>query len=747
MKPEPTSYWPKDFLDSSSQLLAWPGSTKPRSIETMIAKMCAEFVRRESSDVDEAIHITLQQLLGINDASSCFIVEHNPDQTIGRLSYESLTPDFQSKKDELQNIFLKDYPNIMSDLRGGIPVVIDDFKELSETHDLYREHANGPARSIVIVPMFFGTVLIGTIGLSSEKPCIWQPHIIQLLAIVGEMIAGALEKKRVDQKLSARLRFEKFIAELGVKLIHFDGDQLESQMDHCISYIGEYLEADRCYLMRANIEEDRVYVTHEWTREGIDEVKDRLQEVPIRSNSFVSELLDKGEVVTIPNVDELPPEATGLKEMLTKIGTKSSAYFPMMHRGCWVGLLGIAYVRAPKTISQDDLSLLKLITQMVVNAHERKEMEDRLRASEQRFRLMLEAITDYGYDWNIATGEVYYTRRSENSNRRKRDEYTSHIETWLNSIHPEEKIRVQKILNEHLSGLTRFYEAEYRMKYAGDEEYRWVLDRGMVVDRNAKGEPIRFLGAELDIHNNKLIQDERERLIAELATKNHELEQFTYTVSHDLKSPLITISGFLGVLREDLKTGNMELINDAMNEIHEATIKMRHLLDQLLDLSRIGRVHGKIGPIPVKTLVGEALRAVDGSLRAKSIQLEASPLEGIIEGDQVRLQEVMQNLLENAVKFCSDKDGRIGISSRAENGEITLSISDNGIGIDPVYHEKVFGLFEKLDPQSEGTGIGLALCRRIIEHHDGKIWIESKGPGYGTTFHIRLKEATNSETP
>lgn len=740
--PHPSSS--SDFLESSAHLVAWPGTSKPRSLETLIAKMCVEFVKREAQDVDSAIMFTLEQLAHINQVSRCYIIEFKTGQPVGRQTYEWLAPGLESRMSDYQSIPLSRYAGAMGQLRQGQPLIIDDLALLPSSHELVRDFRDSPTRSVLLVPMLLGEILIGVVGLSANHTCTWQPPTIQLLTIVGEMIAGALDKKRLDEKLAARLRFEKFIAELGVKLIHFDTDHLDQKIESSIGIIGDYLEADRCYLMKADVADDRVYVTHEWTRLGIPAVKERLQQVPIRSNAYVSDALDRGEVVTIPDVEALPPQATGLKNMLNHIGTKASAYFPMMHHGQWIGLLGISYVQAPRSISPDDLALLKLMTQMFVNAYQRKDMEERLRASEQRFRLMLEAITDYGYDWNIVTGDVYYTRRSQHSLRQLRDEFTARIEAWYNSIHPDDFDRVRKAIQEHLDGQTRFYEAEYRMRYSGDDEYRWVLDRGMVVERNSRGQPLRFLGAELDIHDSKLIQDERERLIAELASKNQELEQFTYTVSHDLKSPLITISGYVGVLREDLKTGNPELIDDAISEIYSASCKMRHLLDQLLDLSRVGRVSGTIGPITIQKLIDDALSALDGRLRARSVSVEVGPLPGMIAGDQLRLQEVFQNVLENAVKFCSDNEGRIRIWSTDNGSEITVSVADNGIGIDPAYQEKVFGLFEKLDPQSEGTGIGLALCRRIIDHHQGHIWVESTGQGHGTTFHIRLKSISPS---
>ena len=242
---------------------------------------------------------------------------------------------------------------------------------------------------------------------------------------------------------------------------------------------------------------------------------------------------------------------------------------------------------------------------------------------------------------------------------------------------------------------------------------------------------------------------ERENLIAELTAKNAELERFSYTVSHDLKSPLVTMKGFLGYLEQDAVTGNVERLKGDTKRIANAVDKMSQLLDDLLELSRIGRFVNPPEIVSFEELAREALELVGGRIRERGVAVTLQPNLSAVYGDRRRLIEVLQNLLDNAAKYMGDQtEPRIEIGERgehadAERGQPIFFVRDNGIGIAPEYQERIFGLFNKLDPASEGTGIGLALVRRIIEFHGGRIWVESEA-GKGSAFCFTIREGPES---
>ena len=232
---------------------------------------------------------------------------------------------------------------------------------------------------------------------------------------------------------------------------------------------------------------------------------------------------------------------------------------------------------------------------------------------------------------------------------------------------------------------------------------------------------------------------ERKRLIGELENKNSELERFTYTVSHDLKSPLVTINGFLGYLEQDAASGNLERFRSDTYRIQEAVNKMQRLLNELLELSRIGRTMNIPENIPFAELVREAVEIVQGQLTERGVTVQIQPNLPVVIGDRPRLIEILQNLLDNAAKYMGGQPiPQIEIGQHGdENGKPIFFVKDNGIGIAPEFHERVFGLFDKLDVKTEGTGVGLALVKRIVEVHGGRIWVQSE-PGKGSTFFFTL---------
>ncbi len=262
---------------------------------------------------------------------------------------------------------------------------------------------------------------------------------------------------------------------------------------------------------------------------------------------------------------------------------------------------------------------------------------------------------------------------------------------------------------------------------------------------------IRYLRLEMEksLHNQQTIIEqlqneiverhtmevERENFIQELNRKNAELERFTYTVSHDLKSPLVTIKGFLGFLKKDLETNREDRIQKDFSRIEEATLKMGTLLSELLELSRIGRIINQPEQVDLVKLTRETLEMLDGRIRERNITVMVSPDLPLLYADRPRLAEVLENLIDNAAKYMGGQlKPFVEVGSLQAKNKTVIFIRDNGIGIEPKYHTKIFGLFEKLDSTSEGTGIGLALVKRIIETHGGRVWVESEGLGKGSTF-------------
>ena len=233
---------------------------------------------------------------------------------------------------------------------------------------------------------------------------------------------------------------------------------------------------------------------------------------------------------------------------------------------------------------------------------------------------------------------------------------------------------------------------------------------------------------------------ERKRYENELHTKAAEMERFTYTVSHDLKSPLITIKSFISMIDLDIAAGKLDRIGNDLQRVSKAADRMQMLLEEVLALSRVGRVENAPETVNLAALVSEALELVAGRIAANHIHVEVDENLPFVTVYRNRMVEALQNLIDNATKFMGEqREPEIRIGVQRDGYETRFYVRDNGAGIDTKHHERIFGLFDKLNPKSEGSGAGLAIVKRIIELHGGRIWVESSGKG-GSTFWFTLDE-------
>lgn len=231
-----------------------------------------------------------------------------------------------------------------------------------------------------------------------------------------------------------------------------------------------------------------------------------------------------------------------------------------------------------------------------------------------------------------------------------------------------------------------------------------------------------------------------QQLTTELTAKNDELERFGYSVAHDLKAPLVTIGSYTALLREDVAEGCMDRVTEDLGHIHDAVGRMHQLIDDLLELSRSGRTVGESSAVDLNKVVADTLILLDGDIRQTGAEIVTSGDLPVINGDAARLQQVLQNLLQNAIKYREPgHPPRIEISWVMQtDGVVQVAIRDNGRGIAPVDQTRIFDLFERAGSDVEGVGAGLTLARRIMNKHGGDILIESAGPGNGSTFALQF---------
>ncbi len=366
---------------------------------------------------------------------------------------------------------------------------------------------------------------------------------------------------------------------------------------------------------------------------------------------------------------------------------------------------------------------------------EEKKSREKLRQSEARNRALLDAIPDMIFELDKNGVFINFFKSEEVHPALPRKEF---LGKNIREVMPD-LISSPTLFGVERTLLTnQTFAFEYQLR--GRDGVHHYKSRLIASGENS------VLAMVRDITARKWGETEREALINELESKNAEMERFIYTVSHDLKSPLITIKGFLNFIQEDAEKGNLTRLQEDVKRVSNASDKMQILLTELLDLSRIGRVTNPSEDVSFEMLVNEAIGLVQGRLQSHNIQVNVQPNLPNVYGDPQRLIEVLQNLVDNSAKFMSDQaKPRIEIGSHeyAEDGKPIFFVQDNGIGIAPEFHERVFGLFNKLNSQAEGTGVGLTIVKRIIEVHGGRIWIESEA-GKGATFFFTLPQKPKS---
>ena len=227
-----------------------------------------------------------------------------------------------------------------------------------------------------------------------------------------------------------------------------------------------------------------------------------------------------------------------------------------------------------------------------------------------------------------------------------------------------------------------------------------------------------------------------------LETANHELEAFTHTVSHDLKAPLRGMEGFAQALEEDFAERLDDTGRDFLSRIRASAGRMSRLIDELLQYSRIEKRPGERGAVALAPLLDELLDELAGEIQARGIRVTVDLVAGEVIGEREGLREALANLLSNAVKFSPPKDGTIAVRAYREGDRVVLAVADRGVGFDMQYHDRIFGIFERLHRQEEypGTGVGLAIVRKVAERHGGRAWAESE-VGRGSTFFLAIPDA------
>jgi signal transduction histidine kinase/HAMP domain-containing protein len=433
-----------------------------------------------------------------------------------------------------------------------------------------------------------------------------------LARVFNEMLR---QRRVAGDALEQQRRFEALVTRLSSSMTTLTADHVDEGINGVLADLGEFARVDRAYVFLFSDDYATVTCSHEWCAPGIAPQIGRLQDIRVDDFPWVEARLQRGEVVHVPRVADLPPEAAAERREWEAESIQSLLLIPMRAGAAIRGYVGFDSVRAEKEWPQESNDLLRIFGEIIVNT----------------------------------------------------------------------LIRVR-------------------------------AEQGLVE------------------RNRSLAQ-----AVQELERSNAELEQFAYAASHDLSTPLRGISGFIQLLRRRLKSRldaqDEEYIDLALGSAGQ----MQALISGLLALSRIGREAPGAEPTDCAALLDELRSQFLATPGARAAQITSDPLP-TVTATPVEIRQLLQNLVGNAIKFQPGPRPRVHVSAAREGAHWRFSVRDWGIGIRPEHQARLFQLFHRLHTPDayEGSGIGLAICRKIVQRHGGRIWVESDGTG-GSTFHFTLR--------
>jgi two-component system CheB/CheR fusion protein len=443
-----------------------------------------------------------------------------------------------------------------------------------------------------------------------------------------------------------------------------------------------------------------------------------------------------------------------VNEILSKHGFIASTAYPVSQASgdAW-GVLEIFYKEGQQEqIGQTDLALQ--MTNFLSILLESKLAQENIWLSNQRYDLISRATNDIIWEWDVEKGLLV------KANTGLSDFFGVEIgkeqilfNAWKQLLHPDDYNRVIKKRNDSLRNKSnQYWEDEFRMQgHSG--KYNYFYHKAFIV-RSTEGKPIRLFGATQNITRRKedeaLLLELNKQLkqrADELAASNVELERFAYVASHDMQEPLRMITSFLQLFRKKYQEKIDDTAEQYLHFVMDGADRMKRLITDLLEYSRIGSNKGVAESIDINQLMKEVQEVFVNRIAECEATIVCKDLP-VIMGNKTQLFQLFQNLVGNALKYIGKEKPIVIVSGQEEDNHFLFSVQDNGIGIKPMFFDKIFVLFQRLHHkhQYSGTGIGLSVCKKIVEKHGGKIWVTSE-PDKGSTFYFTISKHLDQHAP
>lgn len=536
----------------------------------------------------------------------------------------------------------------------------------------------------------------------------------------------------VKNKLKHNLLQQTLLADISQNLNSINN--IENKINDTLKLLGEHTNVSRVYIFEDDVSGLITNNTYEWCNSDISSQKDELQGIPYEViPSWKKLLVEKGKVFST-NIKELPDD---LYVILEPQEIKSILVLPLFVHGKFYGFMGFDECKINKNWESDEIDLLRTISNIISNTFERMLYQKQLSSSEAQLKRAIENTGTGLWDWNIVTGEVYYNEVWCSMLGYDQSEIEPNVSTWEKLIHPSDMPIITEVLEKHMAGELDGYETIHRLKTKSGK-WKWVLDKGRIVEWDETGKPLRAIGTHTDLDSQKQIEEQLHKI-------NITKDKLFSIIGHDLRGPIGGLMQMLDYINENNNNISSEVIFDFLSKLKFLAKDTYQLLDNLLywSMSNSNEVNAVPGKLSINQVIEVNLNLNSYLSKNKNLTITSSLDEEYFAfADENMVTLIFRNILSNAMKF-TPNNGSIEIKVKKINKFIQISISDTGRGISKENIAKILSedkFYTSRGTNNEkGSGLGLKLCKNFIKKNDGTFNIESV-VGKGSSFIINLPE-------
>ncbi len=541
---------------------------------------------------------------------------------------------------------------------------------------------------------------------------------------------------------SNRNDFSGVVSEIASRLVDVPAGEFDLVLDEILRRTSAFAKSEGAFICQYNAQDDLLSLTHAWTLDMAASRGEFTQNLAVAHTPALMNVLKEKGIFALTSLDDLPPDTDRERALFKAAGVRSLIEAPLGSVRKSFGVFGLVLFHDTRAWTEDQVHLLSIVAQLLTNALHHKHVEDALSNERQLLRIVIDNLPDYIYAKDAKSkfvlnnsAHLRLLKASVQDDVYGKTDYDIFPKDLADQYYFDEQHVIetgQPLVNREESVLTE------------DGKQRWLLTTKVAL-RDSEGRPQGIVGMSRDITTRKEMAEEIEthaKLLevtnAALQARNQELDEFTYIASHDLQEPLRKQVAFSDALREDLAAGNLPEVERDLTVITSAAKRMQTLVRDLLTLSRSSRQTMDWDELDLNECVANALDALQYRIEQEHATIVQTTLP-TVRADRTLMVQLYQNLIGNAIKFHGEAAPEVILSVESNDGNYVLGIADNGIGIKKEYLEQIFAPFKRLHGRHEfeGTGIGLAICRKIVERHGGSIWVESV-PGQGSHFKFTL---------